>query len=279
VYNSFNPIDYYKIDSRHQEQAILAQITVVTFDLWQTLLLDNRELGRARAQVRLEGAQQALYKFGEEYDLEHIRGAYRACYRHCHKVRERNLDVSFREQVEIFINKISPRLVDRLPEEITQEIIRAYADSFFVHPPIPHVDATAVLSGIKKMGLRVGLISNTGMTPGVAFRRFLDEHGMLRYFDILTFSDEVKLAKPSDEIFLMTLRALGASPDESIHVGDHVQNDVIGANRAGMKTIWIEGFYSREDHCDPNSEPDLTVPGLGMVVPAVAKLMEKRASA
>jgi HAD superfamily hydrolase (TIGR01509 family) len=256
----------------------LAQITVVTFDLWQTLLLDHRELGRARAQVRLEGAQQALQKFGEEYDLEHIREAYRACYRYCHRLREQSLDVSFREQVEIFINYISPNLVERLPQQITEEIIRAYADSFFVHPPLPHSDAITVLSDVKKMGLRIGLISNTGMTPGVAFRRFLDEHSMLKYFDILTFSDEVKLAKPSDEIFLMTLRALGASPAESIHVGDHVQNDVVGANRIGMKTIWIEGFYSREDCCATNSEPDITVPGLGMVASAVAELTGKRAA-
>jgi HAD superfamily hydrolase (TIGR01509 family) len=257
----------------------LAQITVVTFDLWQTLLLDNRELGRARAQARLEGAQQALKRFGEEYDLERIREAYRACYRYCHQVREQNLDVSFREQVEIFINNISSGLVDRLPEEITQEIVRAYADSFFVYPPVPHADAVAVLSSVKKMGLRIGLISNTGMTPGVTFRRFLDKHGMLRYFDILTFSDEVKLAKPSDEIFLMTLRALGASPAESVHVGDHVQNDVVGANHVGMKTIWIEGFYSREDYCTPESEPDVTVSGLGMVVSAIKELAEQKASA
>jgi HAD superfamily hydrolase (TIGR01509 family) len=257
----------------------LAQITVVTFDLWQTLLLDNRELGRARAQVRLEEAQQALKKSGAAYDLEHIREAYRACYRHCHQVRAQNLDVSFREQVEIFINNISPGLIDRLPEEITQEIIQAYADSFFVYPPVPHADAVAVLRGVKKMGLRLGLISNTGMTPGVAFRRFLDEHGMLRYFDVLTFSDEVKLAKPSDEIFLMTLRALRASPAESVHVGDHVQNDVVGANHVGMKTIWIEGFYSREDCCNPDSEPDVTVSGLGMVVSAIEKLVEQRAPA
>ena len=90
-------------------------MTTVTFDLWQTLLLDNRELGRARAQVRLEGAQNALKQFGEEYDLEHIREAYRSCYRHCHAVRDQNLDVSFREQVEVFIGNISPGLVDRLP--------------------------------------------------------------------------------------------------------------------------------------------------------------------
>ena len=165
----------------------MAQITAVTFDLWQTLLLDNRDLGRARAQVRLEGAQNCLKNFGREYDLEHIREAYRACYRYCHEVRARNLDVSFREQVEIFIDNISPGLTAQLPEEITQQILSSYADSFFVHPPIPHVDAVRVLSKVKDMGLRIGLISNTGMTPGVTFRQFLDQHNMLGFFDTLTF--------------------------------------------------------------------------------------------
>ena len=115
----------------------MAEITTVTFDLWQTLLLDNRELGRARAQVRLEGARDALEKFGESYDLEHIREAYRACYRHCHRIRDGNCDVSFREQVEIFINNISPDLVGRLPGETTDQILQTYADSFSSIPRSP----------------------------------------------------------------------------------------------------------------------------------------------
>ena len=70
----------------------------------------------------------------------------------------------------------------------------------------------------------------------------------------------------------MTLRSLGASPAQSIHVGDHVQNDVVGANRLGLKTVWIEGFYERADPSDPYSEPDATVSGLGEVVTAIKKL-------
>ena len=251
----------------------MGKLDAVTFDLWQTLLLDNRDLGRARTQVRLEGAQQALIKFGEVYDLEHIREAYRACYRRCHDIRAQNLDVSFREQVEMFVENIAPGLLGRLPEEIFQEVLRAYADSFFVHPPTPHEAALPVLEQVKAMGLRVGLISNTGMTPGVAFRQFLDQHGMLKYFDALTFSDEVKLAKPSPEIFLMTLRGLGTTPNQSVHVGDHVQNDVVGAKRAGLKAIWIEGFYERGDISIPYSEPDVAVSGLGEVTGAVTRLV------
>ena len=250
----------------------MSLITAVTFDLWQTLLLDNRELGRPRAQLRLEGTQAALKIAGEYYDIEHLREAYRSCYRHCRVVREDNLDVSFPEQVEIFINFISPNLAGRLPKEIIQEITRAYSDAFFVHPPVPHAESVAVLEGVRGMGLKIGLISNTGMTPGTAFRRFLDQHRMLQYFDILTFSDEVKLAKPSDQIFWMTVNSLNSTPEQTVHVGDHVINDVQGAKQAGLRTVWIEGFYQREDPTDPKTEPDIAVPDLGQVVVAIEQL-------
>ncbi len=254
----------------------MTEITAVTFDLWQTLLLDNRELGLARAMVRLEGAQKALAQFGEEYDLEHVREAYRACYRHCRSVREQEVDVSFQEQVEIFVNNISPGLTGRLPSETLAEIVRVYADSFLVYPPTLHAETNRVLRTLKAMGLKLGLISNTGMTPGSTFRAYLEGEGVLGYFKELTFSDEVRLAKPSTEMFLMTLRAMGADPDQAIHVGDHVVNDVVGGKRSGMKTIWIEGYYEREDPEDRESEPDASVSDLGRVVEAVAALSERR---
>lgn len=250
----------------------MSDITAVTFDLWQTLLLDNRDLGRARTQVRLEGTQQELIQVGEEYDIEHIREAYRACYRQCRRVRDTGLDLTFREQVELFINLISPDLTSRLTEQVVLNILRVYSDSFFVHPPNPHTDIRSVLQGVRDMGLKIGLISNTGMTPGVAFRRFLDQHRVLHFFDTLTFSDEVKLSKPVAEIFALTLRSLGSTPDGTIHVGDHVQNDVVGAKQSGLKTVWIEGFYEREDPSDPRTQPDVAVPGLGSVIPAIQAL-------
>jgi len=250
----------------------VAEITTVTFDLWQTLLLDERELGEARALVRLEGAQSALAKFGSDFDLEHIRGAYMSCFQQCRDVRDGGLDIDFREQVSIFVDHIEPGLAGRLDSGLMDEIAEYYADSFLVHPPPAHSDAIEVLQAVKDMGLKIGLISNTGMTPGYTFRSYMEERGMLGYFHTLTFSDEVKIAKPASEIFMMTLRALGANPGQTIHVGDHVINDVVGAKRCGMKTVWISGFYEREDPNDPETEPDITVSGLGEVVPAIAKL-------
>ena len=250
----------------------MADITTVTFDLWQTLLLDDRDLGQARSIVRIEGAQSALTKCGEDFDLDHIREAYISCFKQCREIRDNSLDVDFREQVAIFVNHIKPSLAERLDPGIMDEIAEFYSDSFLVHPPPAHVDAVRVLQSIKDMGLKIGLISNTGMTPGFTFRSYMEERGMLDFFQTLTFSDEVKLAKPGSEIFKITLKALGATPEQTIHVGDHVTNDVVGAKRCGMKTVWISGFYEREDPNDPETEPDITVSGLADVVPAVAKL-------
>ena len=250
----------------------MADITTVTFDLWQTLLLDDRDLGQARSIVRIEGAQSALTKCGEDFDLDHIREAYISCFKQCREIRDNSLDVDFREQVAIFVNHIKPSLAERLDPGIMDEIAEFYSDSFLVHPPPAHVDAVQVLQSIKDMGLKIGLISNTGMTPGFTCRSYMEERGMLDFFQTLTFSDEVKVAKPGSEIFKMTLKELGATPDQAIHVGDHVINDVVGAKRCGMKTVWISGFYEREDPNDPETKPDITVSGLADVVPAVAKL-------
>ena len=188
-------------------------------------------------------------------------------------MRNKNADVSFREQVEIFVNLIEDGLVSRLPEPTVAEIERVYAESFFDYPPRFHEATQETLESVSEMGLRIGLISNTGMTPGYTFRQFLQQHGLADYFQTMTFSDEVLLAKPSDEIFLMTIGALDSSPANAIHVGDHVSNDVVGANRVGMKSVWIRGFYEPEDPDDPDSKADAEVDDLSGVAAAIRDLI------
>ena len=250
----------------------MAGITTVTFDLWQTLLLDRPEVGRERTAARLRGTRAALLRAGLDFSESQIEGGYRECIQQCQQIREAMQDISFRRQVEIFVEAISPGLADHIPETAFQEVSTAYSDCFFDYPVSPHPQAVAVLQGIQEMGLKLGLISNTGMTPGVSFRRFLAEHQMLHYFGALSFSDEVGIAKPSGEIFAKTLQALGATPDQTIHVGDHIFNDVAAARGCGLKTIWVEGFYERPDPTDPATEPDASVADLGDVLAEVRRL-------
>ena len=71
---------------------------------------------------------------------------------------------------------------------------------------------------------------------------------------------------------MMTLRSLDSTPGKTVHVGDSILNDVAGARKCGLKTVWITGFSEREDLSDPDTEPDETVDGLASVVQAIQRL-------
>src|SRR5690606_12983726 len=46
-------------------------------------------------------------------------------------------------------------------------------------------------------------------------------------------------AKPEASIFLAACERLDVPPDEVLHVGDHVEADVVGAMRAGLRGCWL----------------------------------------
>lgn len=48
------------------------------------------------------------------------------------------------------------------------------------------------------------------------------------------------MKKPDPRIFEMALKKLGLNPEECIYVGDHPINDIQGASKVGMETIWIK---------------------------------------
>ena len=50
----------------------MSTIEAITFDLWQTLILDDRELGRDRTRRRLEGALVALTDQGYDFSYEQL---------------------------------------------------------------------------------------------------------------------------------------------------------------------------------------------------------------
>ena len=229
----------------------MPDIQVVTLDLWQTLIIDKREWGLERARLRVEGAVEALRDAGEPVTQEQAWEAYRSCYRACKAVRQEGRDVSFKEQVQIFVRDISQGLLDRISRDTFARILNRYADSFFESPPAMAQGVPGVLQTIKERGYRLGMISNTGMTPGRLFRAYLEGLNIIHYFDHLNFSDEVLLSKPASAMFLHTLAGMGCLAYQTVHVGDHLLNDIVGAQGVGMRTIWLEGFDDREVDVTP----------------------------
>ena len=246
----------------------MPNIQVVTLDLWQTLVIDQQEWARERARLRVDGAVEALHDAGEPFTEEQVREAYRACYRTCHAIREEERDISFKDQVQMFVRGIDDGLLERIGRDTFARILNRYAHAFFESPPVLADGVPEMLQTLKDRDYRIGIISNTGMTPGRLLRAFLEELDIIQFFDHLTFSDEILLAKPSRAIFLHTLASMGCLADQAVHVGDHLRNDIAGAQDVGIRTVWVAGF----DDGDVNVTPTATIHRIADLPEALKKL-------
>ncbi len=79
---------------------------------------------------------------------------------------------------------------------------------------------------------------------------------VLDRFGFVITSGEIAIAKPDPRIFEIALEKLGANPQRTWHIGDSPSTDIMGANAAGIKAIWINrnGRLLREDEPAPDME-------------------------
>jgi len=115
--------------------------------------------------------------------------------------------------------------------------------------PLPGVKET--LQALRAQGLKIGLISNT-MWPGRYHLADLARHGLDGYFDHTLFSADAGVWKPHPEIFVRSLAALKAAPQEAVFVGDFVPHDIAGAQAVGMKGVHIMTGEFRHDGVEPD---------------------------
>ena len=59
------------------------------------------------------------------------------------------------------------------------------------------------------------------------------------HIDLLMASEEAGVSKPDPAIFALALGRLGCSADEAVMVGDSWENDIVGAQRAGIRAVWF----------------------------------------
>lgn len=248
----------------------MAPLNTVTFDLWQTLIIDTPEVSRPRAQRRLNGILEVLKRDGHTaYAYEDLQRANRSAFKVLDAIRDQELkDVTFDEQIDLYIREVDPALPGKLSAEGRSGVVREYIDSYMENPPRVDEHARDVLHAITKMGLKIGLICNTGATPGFTQRVFLGQAGIAQFFDVLVFSDEERLSKPAPRIFHLTLERLGAVPEQTVHVGDHALNDVVGAKQAGLRAIWLR----RDPAAACSVKPDASIDSLRETLRALTDL-------
>ena len=96
-------------------------------------------------------------------------------------------------------------------------------------------DVRAWLERAKSLGMKVCIVSNTHNPRRL--RQIAEELGVPSLDRAL---------KPRRRAFARAAEMVGSCPGRTVVVGDQILTDVIGGNRAGMRTILVEPMHPRE---------------------------------
>ena len=264
-------------------------IRAVTFDLWETLLFERDGASSRRTIARSRNLHKALNRLGAKILPEQIESALKETTLSLLDIWETNKDVTYLDQIRLIIRYASKNLITTKDEWI-EELTSAYISPILEVPPYLNPDAQKVLEWLKNQGKLIGIICNTGLTPGIGLRRLLANEGVAEYFDLMIFSDEEGIRKPDPRIFQLAAQKLNIKPHEAVHIGDNLKTDVWGAQGGGFKAIHLlsEEGRDRIAESDPSSLvslsrrlgnlsedkiiPDRTIISLTMAIEAIEEL-------
>lgn len=226
------------------------QLEAVTFDLWDTLVYT-----RNYSEFRLPQLTKILREQGLSNTDDEILEAYQAGFNYS----MRTIPLEGYRHIET--NEIVEKVLEKVgftSEAARNKLIHIYEEAILCDPPKLKEGVFEALDYVKDR-YRIGLISVTGVSPGRIVREILREYGVLDYFEVLTFSDEVKLVKPNPRLFTTCLDELDVEPCNAVHVGDSFKSDIVGAIDAGMRSIWVK---TREQVMKPGYKPDAVISSL-----------------
>lgn len=90
--------------------------------------------------------------------------------------------------------------------------------------------------------------------------------GLADYFHFALCAEELGIGKPDPRPFCEALKRADIAAEHAVHIGDHPNDDIGGAQRAGMRAIWFNpsgGPWQQDDH-----RPDAVIGNLAEL-PAV----------
>ena len=116
--------------------------------------------------------------------------------------------------------------------EVFSDAYKKYSGSF-KWSPFPFTKDVLLL--LKRKGYGLGVLSNWDSS----LRNILTEGGIYDLFDTVIISCEVGFEKPDVRIFEKALESSRVEGEECLFVGDNYYDDVVGAEKAGIRTILI----------------------------------------
>jgi putative hydrolase of the HAD superfamily len=162
----------------------------------------------ARVAVRAEiAAYRRLH--GEAGDAESLAALRRAC-------------------AEVLRDALPPAARGLEPGALVPAMVASFR--FVPYPEVP-----GVLDALRRRGDRLAVVSNWD----VSLHEVLERTGLAAAFDAVVVSAELGFAKPDPRPFARALDLLGVDAEHALHAGDQVDEDVAGAEAAGVRPVLV----------------------------------------
>jgi putative hydrolase of the HAD superfamily len=120
----------------------------------------------------------------------------------------------------------------------------------------PNPDVIPTLIALRDEGCKLGIVSN-----GRSVKQWekLIRLGLHHFFDAVIISENVGSEKPQSKIFRIATEKLGVKPEEAAYVGDDLETDVFGANKAGLISIRVIKQKHEEPILNKDMRPKFTI--------------------
>lgn len=114
------------------------------------------------------------------------------------------------------------------------EPMLAYWNQLVLNEAVPFEDAISVLQTLRGK-YTTGILTNGFITLQ---RAKIERHNLAAYVDFTLVSEEAGYHKPDERVFKKALKlADGATPQQTLYVGDNLVADIQGAQAAGLTPI------------------------------------------
>jgi putative hydrolase of the HAD superfamily len=212
-------------------------IRAVTLDLFDTIVdlhfdrLPVLEMRGRRVPSTLGRQHALLLERGHALDLETFAAALSDSDR---ELGESHLKQGLEVPTMLRFERLAARLgiTDAgLAEALTRAHMAGIAS--VAEAPTHHAAALGALAS----RYRLGLCSN--FSHAETALAILDRDRLRAHFSAFAISETTRFRKPRREIFAALLAELGVAPEEAVHVGDRLPDDVDGAAAVGMRSVWL----------------------------------------
>jgi putative hydrolase of the HAD superfamily len=140
----------------------------------------------------------------------------------------------------LIMRKMAHSIDPAIPEDVIKKAVINRIKRFYEALVNIPEETRQVLTTLKSMNKKTGLISNADVTEIVGWKR----SGVAHLFDSVVFSCNVGCVKPEPQIYEICMEELDVKPRQCLFVGDGGSRELEGAKNLGITTVMITGVIS-----------------------------------